>query len=86
MTARLLLVSGIVYISFVFGPAARCEPPAAQEAKAIKADQSRRTDLQGDPLPPGAIARLGTMRLRSGADCSLSPRTGRCFFLAATGG
>lgn len=69
MTARSPLVSGIVSIIFVFGPVARCEPPAAQDAKAIEAAQPRRTDLHGDPLPPGAIARLGTVRLRSGADC-----------------
>jgi WD40 repeat protein len=80
MTVRSLLVSGIVSISFVFGPVARCEPPAAQDAKAIKAAQPRRTDLQGDPLPPGAIARLGTVRLRSGADCVAFSPDGKVLF------
>jgi WD40 repeat protein len=64
MPTRSVLVFGIVYLSFAFVPLTYCEPPTAKDAKGVKADQSKRTDLQGDPLPPGAIARLGTTRLR----------------------
>jgi WD40 repeat protein len=42
----------LVTLALALGPAARGEPPL-------------RTDLYGDPLPPGAIARLGTVRWRS---------------------
>jgi WD40 repeat protein len=43
----------LVALALALGAAARGEPPA-------------RTDLYGDPLPPGAVARLGTVRWTSG--------------------
>ncbi len=52
---------GTAYLFLLLAPPARAEPP--------------RTDDHGDPLPPGAVARLGTLRLRhvvrdgSGAAC-----------------
>jgi WD40 repeat protein len=50
---RLALASALVWLVFV-GPM-----PAA-----LAADNDARTDLHGDPLPPGALARLGTVRWR----------------------
>jgi WD40 repeat protein len=69
MPTRSVLVFGVVYLSFTFVPSARCEPPTAENAKGVKAAQSKRTDLQGDPLPADAIARLGTLRFRP-SDCN----------------
>ncbi len=53
--------------------------PAADGRAAQPADTGRpapRRDLYGDPLPPGAVVRLGTVRLRHGAlihDAAFSP-------------
>ncbi|HTU21914.1 MAG TPA: sigma factor-like helix-turn-helix DNA-binding protein, partial [Gemmataceae bacterium] len=41
-------------------PAAKSEPPKPETTK------RERTDRFGDPLPPGALTRLGTIRLRHG--------------------
>jgi RNA polymerase sigma factor (sigma-70 family) len=60
--AAFLLVAALgVGTRFLLGratdPGKKPEPPAAQPATA--------TDLVGDPLPPGATARMGTLRFRS---------------------
>ena len=53
-----------VSISFVFGAFARCEQPTPDTPQPTPPAKQVRTDLYGDPLPPGAILRLGTVRFR----------------------
>jgi WD40 repeat protein len=58
-----------LFASFVVacGQTARGEPPAGQAKQEPAPSPKRlRTDLYGDPLPEGAVARLGTVRLRPG--------------------
>ncbi len=50
-----------VAISFVFGAFARCEQPTPDTPQPTPPAKQVRTDLSGNTLPPGAIARMGTV-------------------------
>ena len=60
-----------VSISFILGSAARSEPPAPDTVKPQALDQQPRTDRFGDPLPDGAVARMGSVRWRIDGPASL---------------
>jgi WD40 repeat protein len=65
----------IAWLTLVAIPPAIGEPPTVQDRKAPKEGKAR-TDRYGDPLPDGAIGRLGTTRLRHGGmavSVALSP-------------
>src|SRR5262245_18622242 len=53
----------IIGLALAMDPPGFGQPPPAQK-KVAAAGLSERNDLYGDPLPPGARARLGTIRLR----------------------
>jgi RNA polymerase sigma factor (sigma-70 family) len=40
------------------------EPLASESPEKSKSQKAERTDLYGDPLPPGALVRMGTVRFR----------------------
>src|SRR5262245_53051153 len=58
---RLLLVLASLWL--LTGPPVSAQPPAAK-GTAGQGKAPARVDLFGDPLPPGALARLGTLRFR----------------------
>ncbi len=65
--AALLLASGAAGVADALRAGKAPEPPAAAAAEPDTARAApARTDRHGDPLPDGAVARLGTVRWRHG--------------------
>jgi RNA polymerase sigma factor (sigma-70 family) len=62
--ALAVLLGGLALGSGALGGRAPDERPPAAPPATQAARQTARTDLYGDPLPPGAMARLGTVRFR----------------------
>src|SRR6266851_7570737 len=69
-------------LALALSETAHCESLVSEDRKPPASEEAR-TDSQGDPLPPAAIARLGTVRLRhivrdgSGAACVVFSPDGR---------
>jgi RNA polymerase sigma factor (sigma-70 family) len=66
LLAFVMLVGAGLAASQALGPQHAAEPPAVTPpvAQEPQAKEKPRRDRHGDPLPPGAVARLGTLRLR----------------------
>jgi RNA polymerase sigma factor (sigma-70 family) len=68
LVAMLLLTVGLIGAGAVFAERAAQTPPRGQAAPVADGkDRPALTDAEGDALPPGALLRLGTSRLRHGA-------------------
>ncbi len=58
---------------------------SAQTADPAKTDDKSKLDRHGDPLPPGAVMRLGTTRFRTTATAFVLTPDGRTLYTAAGG-
>ena len=71
MVATVVLVGMGITLAAQLSPGAHQAPVAKVVQAATTTENHVHTDLYGDPLPPGAIARLGTVRWRSGLGFAL---------------
>jgi RNA polymerase sigma factor (sigma-70 family) len=87
LALTLAVVAGagvLAYQTLSAGPA----PAEAQAAPAVPVEKPSLLDVFGDPLPPGALARLGTARFRLGGPCESVTFTpdGKALVTAGLGG
>jgi WD40 repeat protein len=64
MCLRFAVLPCLCCLASLMLPAACGESPPAQTSAAPHGESPKRTDPYGDPLPPGAVFRIGTTRLR----------------------
>jgi len=78
IAAALTLAVGVLCIGtcFLAHQAGMAQAVTAPADPAPAAEKQAGTDLLGDPLPPGALARLGTLRLRHGSNVTFVAFTG----------
>jgi RNA polymerase sigma factor (sigma-70 family) len=84
----LVLMLGLLTVGATLAYPERQTPPASTSAPPSSDATAPRLDRSGDPLPPGAIARLGTLRWRlagSGLSSLAESPDGKTLAVATTG-
>jgi WD40 repeat protein len=80
----LALLFGVLGLGAALLPGPRARPAAPPEKKGLDAENKERVGADGDPLPAGAVARLGTLRWRHLAQSFAFSPDGRYFAVAGS--